>query len=181
MKKDLASATFLPFFLFVDYVVPSILVLILFSGIARIAVKRQTKSASSSNSDTNLKIVRLPNFPHPSLPSAEEERQRVAGIHFKKIIQSKSFIYIVIIVVTNIFLLVAPYVVTSSYDTVSHDLGLHKNIPKVMMQLTTLLFIANFNINCLLYIFWIRTFQHATAVLCCRRHERVAASVRNRV
>ncbi|XP_062522031.1 pinopsin-like [Corticium candelabrum] len=170
MKKDLASATFLPFFYFVNYVVPSILVLILFSCIARIAIKRQIKHPTSSN-----KIVVLSGFSHPSLPSTEQERQRDLAAHLKTIIQSRSFLYIVLIVVTNTFLL-APYVVTTSYDTVSRDIGLQKKIPNVAMDITTVLFLVNFNANSLLYIFWIKTFQHATAVLCCRRREERTAT-----
>ena len=167
MKKDLASGTFLQFFYFVNYVVPSILVFILFSCIARIAIKSQIKSETSlSNTDDNMVV--LSGFSHPSLPSTEQERHRVSPAHFKKIIQSKSFLYIVLIVLTNIFLL-APYVVTKTYNTVSRDLRLHKKIPYAVMEITTVLFAVNFNVNSLLCIFWIKSFQHATAALCCRR------------
>ena len=171
MKKDLASATFLPFFYFVNYVVPSILVLILFSCIARIAIKRQIKRPTCSN-----EIVVLSGFSHLSVPSTEQERQRDLASHLKTIILSRPFLYIVLIVVTNIFLL-APYVVTTSYDVVSRDLGQPKKIPYVGMEITTVLFMVNFNANSLLYIFWIRTFQDTTALLCCRRkEERTAAA-----
>ncbi|XP_062522045.1 rhodopsin-like [Corticium candelabrum] len=180
--KDLASATFLPFFYFVNYVVPSIFVLIIFSFIARITIKRQIKGQTSSSNKKDNKVIVLSGFSHPSLPSAEQERQRDSAAHLKNIVRSRSFLYIVLIVVTNIFLL-APYVVTTSYDAVSRDLGLYKKIPYVVMEITTVLFVANFVANSLLYIFWIRTFQHATAVLCCRRKEERAATaaVRNNV
>ena len=81
MKKDMASATFLPFFYSVNYVVPSIFVLILFSCIARIAINRPIKRQTSSN-----KMVVLSGFSHPSVPSTEKERQRDSAAHLKKII-----------------------------------------------------------------------------------------------
>ncbi|XP_062509053.1 compound eye opsin BCRH2-like [Corticium candelabrum] len=171
--KDLASATFLPFFYFVNYVVPSILVFILLSCIARIAVKMEKKRQTSS-SNTSKWIVVLPGFSHPSSSSSKQNKQESTG-HIKKIIRSRSFLYIVLIVVTNVFFL-APYVGMTSYDTVSRGLGLRTKISRAVIQITTILFMVNYNVNCLLYIFWIKSVQQAIAASCCRRKKPAAAA-----
>ncbi len=170
--KDLASATFLPFFYFVNYVVPSILVLILLSCIARIAIK-QKRQRQPSSSNTDNRIVELPGFFHPSSSSSKQNKQDSTA-HFKKIIMSRVFLYVVLIVATNIFFL-APYVGMTSFDTVSRGLGRRKKIPYFVMQINTILFMVNYNVNCLLYIFWIKSFQHAIAALCCCRKKPAAA------
>lgn len=67
---------------------------------------------------------------------------------------------------TNLLLFV-PFAVMQCYYVVGTELEMYVYVPKIGYQIPAILFWLNFNVNSILYVFWIRTFQQSATVLCC--------------
>ena len=159
-RNGILHALFLPLFYFIHFLVPTFLVILHFSRIVR-AVQHRGASNGPSN------VIVLAHFSSPT----DQSRQPSTASQIKAVVKSKAFLYIVIIIISNVILSL-PFVCVQSYKAVISELRLHhKQVPNVPIQVTSILLMANFNVNSLLYIFWIKTFQHAAAAMCpCHRH-----------
>ena len=158
--NGLLHALYLPLFYFINFVLPCFFVILCFSRIVRV-VQHPTSSSRQSN------IIMLANF---SSPTDQSSQHPSTASQIKAVVKSKAFIYIVMIIISNV-LLSFPYVFVQTYSAVISELGLHHlHRPAIAFYISSLLFTANFNVNSVLYIFWIKTFQHTTAAMFpCRR------------
>ena len=154
----LLHALYLPFFYFINFILPSFVVILYFCRFVR-TVQHQNRI---SNRQSNL--VMLDNFSSQS-SSIQTSKQPSTASQVRGVVRSKSFIYLVIIIISKVVLSL-PFVCVQSYSAVISELRLrHKQVSRVALEVVSLLFTANFNANSLLYIFWIKTFQHAIAAM----------------
>ncbi|XP_062506442.1 uncharacterized protein LOC134183015 [Corticium candelabrum] len=153
----LLHALYLPSFYFINFLLPTFLVILFFSRIVR-TVQHQKLLERSGRSN----VVMLSNFSM----TGESAQQPSMARQLNVIIRSKAFIYTVVIIITNL-VFSFPYVVVQAYTAVVAELGLdHLQLEDAAFQVTTIFFTLNFNINSLLYIFWIKTFQQTAAAMC---------------
>ncbi|XP_062506439.1 rhodopsin-like [Corticium candelabrum] len=154
--NGLLHALYLPFFYFINFILPSLFVILYFCRIVRTVQHQKRISNRQSN------VVMFANFSSQS--SSVQTSLSTAG-QVRGIVRSKAFVYLVIIIISNAVLSL-PFVCVQSYSAVISELRLHhKQVSSVVLKVASILFTANFNVNSLLYIFWIKTFQQAIAAM----------------
>ena len=160
----LLHALYVPFFYFLNFIVPSVLIVICFARIVGVARRHMRSRNNSQSSMQNIVVLTSTDVSE----SFDNGRHTIVN-RINDTIKSKSFRYIVIIVLSNLLLL-SPYVFLTSYDSVCNGLGAKQcaRAGDICIKTSALLFMLNFNVNAILYIFWIRTFQVAAiAMICC--------------
>ena len=170
-QKGLLHALYLPLFFAVNYFVPSVLVALCFSRVLQVTIRYIRAHNSSNNMQANIVMLPADDSSPSHLQLEQQRRERAARNQIKDILYSKAFRYIVALVMTNL-LLVAPYVGVKIYDHVCSELWLERETcaHSSVFTVVALLYMLNFNINALLYVFWIKTIQQSTVNLfCCRR------------
>ena len=171
--RGLLHAFYLPFFYFINFLVPSVLVIICFSRVVCMVGRHRRSRNNSQSSMQNIVVLTSTDISSSwHACSSGHLKEKTLRDRIKDTIQSKALRYIVIIVLSNLLLL-SPFVCLRSYDSVCTELGAKRRIPAIFLNISSFLFMFNFNVNAFLYIFWIRTFQQATfAMICCSHRDR---------
>ena len=169
-REGLLHALYMPLFYVVNFFVPSVLVVLCFSRVLRVAIRYVRAHNPSSSMQTNIVMLSAGDL----APSYfQQHREQTAKTQIKDILRSKAFRYMVTVVMTNLFLF-APFVGVKSYSSMCIGLGLRRGrcVPETVLTVVTVLHTLNYNINAFLYVFWIRTVQQSARTLfCCGRHQ----------
>jgi hypothetical protein len=157
LGKGLLHAFYLPFFYFLNFLIPSTLITVWFSRLFGRA-RRHLRARTSHNSN----IV----FLCSTEANQKKQKERSISSAIQEIIKSKAFQYVLAIVLSNL-LLVAPFACVSVYGTICDEVTGSDCLPNSAYQITSVLFMINFNVNAFLYVFWVKTFRNASVNLCC--------------
>lgn len=165
----LLHAAYLPSFYIVNFLVPTVFVIICFCRIF-LKVRSHLKYRNTDNSLARANVAVLTSTSLSSNQSEQQQHRETVGTRVKEIISSRAFRYIAAIVMTNL-LLVTPFACVKCYSAVCSELGMYGCVPRIAYQISSIVFALNFNVNAFLYVFWVKTMRQFAMSLCCSCQE----------